>query len=91
MHKAQKRIQVNVNRVTYEQAQAVLGRLDVSVSTVVNALLNRIATENRIPFVMDPDEEESVDRALSAAVAKANIPTLTGKDEVANYLLDDDY
>lgn len=89
-----KKLQANVDKDADEQARLVLDRLGFSVSSVVNALLKRIAAEGKIPFSLELTEDEVLDIRLSQAVSKAKIPVISGKQAVADYLLedeDDDY
>lgn len=89
-----KKLQANVDKDADEQARLVLDRLGFSVSSVVNAMLKRIAAEGRIPFSLELTEDEVLDIRLSQAVSKAQIPVISGKQAVADYLLedeDDDY
>jgi DNA-damage-inducible protein J len=94
MDDTKKKLQANVDKEADEEARAVLDRLGLNMSTIVNALIKRIAAEGKVPFSLELTDEELLDLRLSKAVSDAHIPVLHGKKAVADYLTedeDDDY
>jgi DNA-damage-inducible protein J len=94
MDAKKKQLYLTVDQDADEEARAVLDRLGLNVSTVVNALLKRIAAEGKVPFNLELTADELADLRLIRAVENANTPILHGEKEIAEYLLadeDDDY
>ncbi|TLQ18410.1 type II toxin-antitoxin system antitoxin, RelB/DinJ family [Lentilactobacillus parafarraginis] len=88
--KEKKRVQVQVDKDLAENTEAVLGKLGLNSTVVINALYSRISATGSLPFELKLSPREKANIDLAEATKDLPRKRITNKDELEAWLSDEE-
>lgn len=83
-----KRVQVNVDKYTANQAEKVISELGLTPTSVINALYHKIAATGKIPFNLELTQRQKDIIELDKIIEKIPVKQLKTEEEFKEFFDD---
>lgn len=85
-----KRIQVQVDKELFDEAESIFNELGLNSTTAITVFYKRVVAQGGIPFSLELTKREKADLAVYNASKKAPVVNLDNSEKIEAWLMDED-